>query len=1240
LCLWFVLALASCAWAAAENEFTAGGQPTEKRILVLKQQADLSSILAQCARHHVRMAKRHRLVMEELRRVTAKSQKPVIETLDSLQQNGSVRSFRSFIVMNAVAVEGSAAAFSFLADHPAVADIEPDETLELIGGETRSSYLDDPGTSAGLAAIRAPDVWALGITGAGVLLAHFDTGVNASHPALSGKWRGSLGYPASQCWLDLYGTAASPTDVDGHGTNIMSIMCGAAPGDTVGVAWNANYVSVRLNFTSGATLSSSALTAFDWIIDPDGDPGTFNDVPRLLSNSWGIVPSEVTPCDTFFYRVIDNCEAAGVAVFWAAGNEGNMGASTIRMPANRAASDVNAFAVGAYDNATDSIWSTSSRGPSPCTTDPEWRIKPELVAPGHNVRAATLGTAYSNVTGTSFSVASVVGTAALMLEANPELAPDSLKRILLLTAVDKGVPGEDNTCGWGHVDALCAVMGSLGGVGWIAGRVTDMFGNPLNATLGVITQPQHTLTDSSGFFQLAMPAGMSFTLQVTAPTFSAWQQAQILVPRTTQQLDITLQPAPTSGTLTGRVTSCRGQAAVGARVSVPNSGAESVYADGEGRFGIVLPSGTWSVTSSDGYCSDGQVDNVQILAGGNTDIEIVLPVNPAYICGDPDSFGYRICDNNDPSGPPSEWVEIAAQSGGNGVIYSIGDDASLPIALPFTARFYGNSYDRIFVNSNGNVSFGGSFTEYNNTVLPRRVRPAIFVFWDDLNDIYSGQICGTYVPARGAFVVEWSHVARHDGQGTETFELVLVDPALSPTATGDCAIEMRYGQPSVTTSCTVGLDGVIGNRYLQYVYNGSYDVHASPLGAGLALRLATTATSDGAPQLRVVNPAGIVQIAAGQVLDTAFIVQNMGTAPLAYGITRPQDAGTWTYSYTNSRDAGGPVYSFMDISAIGHNLGLARDDTTSDPLPLPWFFGFYGRYFGRMAVSSNGYVSFTSCSYEWTWNPSRLNVASDPFDIVAPYWTDLDITRGGAILNYYDASHERYIVQWNQIRRYSGGGPNTFQTILYHDGSIEIVYATMSSPLNNACVGIKGRGGSENVQLAYNQTFIQNNMLVRFTRPDTSGLQCELRDNQQGIIPAASSARVGIRLRNTGRTFCAQTWPLALTSSDPQNASVTVTVGQQNLPDPAALHLLAQARPQGVLLVWNRVNAPRYCVYSGQPLDSMLTHFEASVTDTFVLLPYGTTKRRRFEVRFCDHTLFAPPIVMPGSDVPAADGEK
>jgi subtilisin family serine protease len=103
--------------------------------------------------------------------------------------------------------------------------------------EPARGTLDDYVVPVGLRTIRAPQAWSAGVTGAGILLANFDSGVNGSHPSLAGRWRGSYGVPASQCWLDLAGTTTTPTDAAGHGTQTMSILCGMTAGDTLGVAW-------------------------------------------------------------------------------------------------------------------------------------------------------------------------------------------------------------------------------------------------------------------------------------------------------------------------------------------------------------------------------------------------------------------------------------------------------------------------------------------------------------------------------------------------------------------------------------------------------------------------------------------------------------------------------------------------------------------------------------------------------------------------------------------------------------------------------------------------------------------------------------------------------------------------------------------------------------------------------------------------------------------------------------------
>lgn len=1219
-----VLCVLLACWLNAFS-FESSAQRFESKIVVLQSQFEAQEF--QQAHSHVSLRRQHRDVLEQLQKLSA-GQQPIIALLSEFEAAGKVKSYQSFRVANALAVTAIPEVFDVLMALPGVARLENDYLLTAVADESERDLGSLDNIQPGLNAIRAPQVWAMGITGAGVLVSHLDTGVNGTHPALAGHWRGSYGFPPSQCWFDQAGSTTSPVDGDGHGTMTMGVMCGAAPGDTVGVAWGAQYISARLNFTSGATMVSTALAAFDWLIDPDNNPSTFDDVPRVISNSWGLEAAAYPDCYSIFDVAIDNCEAAGTAVFFAAGNEGDRGDETIRIPAQRATSEVNAFAVGAYDNVVDSLWYRSSRGPSLCPTNDALRIKPELTAPGRNIRSAYLGTSYASNTGTSFSVAHAAGTVALMVEANPQLSPDSLKKILLLTAVDKGASGNDNSYGYGSLDALAAVMGAISGVGFLRGHVTDLYGWDVACGVTVAEHPQHTLTDSTGHFLLAMPAEMPFTLTVQVPTFATYHQPILLHARDTLDVEVVLSPADTCGVLTGLVTNCYGGAGASARVWVPGSNVPAVIANSSGRFHVVLPQGNYAVYASDGICAEGVVAGVQITGGGITDIEIVLPPNPSYLCSTTDGYGYQMCDNNDPGGPVYCWDEISPSAGGKGVVHNLSEDGTVSIALPFTVQFYGAFWDRMHINANGNVSFRNSFTEYVNTALPHLDVPAIYPFWDDLSDNVGGDICSYYDPSKGTFVVEWRNVPRYDDGQLVTFELAIYHPALRVTTTGDAVIEFRYGDAAVTNSCTVGLDPDAGGNYVQYVFNGNYGTSSSPLLSGRAIRLSTYETFIGSSQLRLLNPVLSLSVPLGSTVDTALILQNIGNAPAAYVACTPDDLIAQTYSWSSSRQQGGPDYEFLNIASVGQPTGITADDSTGDPTALPWLFPLYGRYFDRLAICSNGYVSFTSCDYAYTWNSAGLNDQHDPYYVLAPYWTDLNPETGGSILSYFDSVQDRYILQWNQVRRYSGGSPNTFQIVLYHDGRIEFVYSTMTAQTNNGCIGIKGKNASEFEQLAYNQSFIYNNMLVRFSHPDTAAAVCVLRDAQQGIIPVGGQQRVPVQLKNNRIAFGGTSWNVQIVTSDQQRTALTAAVTLQNMPDPAQVHLLIS--PQGtdaVLLRWNRNGAPRFCIYSGAPSETELSHFEMSVTDTFAVVPVPVYATRLFEVRFCDNPPSVPAMI-------------
>ena len=65
---------------------------------------------------------------------------------------------------------------------------------------------------------------------------------------------------------------------------------------------------------------------------------------------------------------------------------------------------------------------------------------------------------YRMTSGTSFSAAEITGVIALMLERNPGLNPDAVRRALMSTARDLGAPGLDPLFGAGLVDAYQAVL--------------------------------------------------------------------------------------------------------------------------------------------------------------------------------------------------------------------------------------------------------------------------------------------------------------------------------------------------------------------------------------------------------------------------------------------------------------------------------------------------------------------------------------------------------------------------------------------------------------------------------------------------------------------------------------------------------------------------------------------------------------------------------------------------------------
>jgi hypothetical protein len=183
------------------------------------------------------------------------------------------------------------------------------------------------------------------------------------------------------------------------------------------------------------------------------------------------------------------------------------------------------------------------------------------------------------------------------------------------------------------------------------------------------------------------------------------------------------------------------------------------------------------------------------------------------------------------------------------------------------------------------------------------------------------------------------------------------------------------------------------------------------------------------------------------------------------------------YTWKDSNDPGGPQYNWVDISSIGTPVSLG-DDSNVGPFSMGFTFSFYGTDFSSYRLCSNGFVSLTSSSTSYSNDP--IPDPSDPNNLLAGFWDDLNPSNGGQVYRY--ESNDSVVVSWVGIPHYGSGGPYTFQIIILANGTMTYQYQSMNSPTNSGTIGIENANASIGLQVAYNQNYIQNEMAIRFTR--------------------------------------------------------------------------------------------------------------------------------------------------------------
>ncbi len=400
-----------------------------KVVVVLRLQPDWGALRALDGRR----------VAPYLRQFAAGAQFLLLGQLRAWQAQGKVGQITPLWIVDAVSLEAAPEVVAWLEQHPAVLEVRADDDPH---NAIRPLDLVYPGTATvetNLAQVNAPALWAMGYQGQGVTVAIMDTGVDVSHPDLAAQWRGG-----TNSWFDPYGQYSTPVDIagsnSGHGTAVAGVILGRnQSGRALGAAPQAQWIAARLYDSGGHASETAVHLAYQWVLDPDGDPLT-NDTPQVVNSSWGFIS---TGCNQTFRADVQALLAAGILPVFAAGNNGPSSGSSIS-PANYPES----LAVGAVDG-SDQLYTYSSRGPNACDAG---QVFPTLSAPGVNIYSTDLFGMYYHYSGTSMAAPHAAGALALLLSFEPGMSPARQREALVQGVLDLGDPGPDDLYGYGRLD--------------------------------------------------------------------------------------------------------------------------------------------------------------------------------------------------------------------------------------------------------------------------------------------------------------------------------------------------------------------------------------------------------------------------------------------------------------------------------------------------------------------------------------------------------------------------------------------------------------------------------------------------------------------------------------------------------------------------------------------------------------------------------------------------------------------
>jgi subtilisin family serine protease len=368
---------------------------------------------------------------------------------------------------------------------------EPDYVVQLTDeGLTAAITTNDPLLSDqySLARMRVRDAWSVETGGSGVI-AVLDTGVQASHPDLTGRL--VAGY-------DFVNGDANAADDNGHGTWVSGIIAARANDNygIAGISWSDKILPVKIMDANGSGYTSWLTSGITWAA---------NHGATVINMSVGGFPNS-----PYVQDAIDYAWSKGVVLVGAAGN--NHVEETF-FPAS-----FNHVISVSATQADDEITYWSSYGP-----------RVTVSAPGGSVmttnceKARTATCRYSGdhivISGTSFAAPNVAGVVALIRARYPGQSNQWIVDRLVATVDDLGYRGWDKRYGHGRVNALRAVGGTASSPSFPPAdgyEANNSFASRRRLSLGSVHQPSIYPAGDVDYFAFDVPRAGRINLSVGA----------------------------------------------------------------------------------------------------------------------------------------------------------------------------------------------------------------------------------------------------------------------------------------------------------------------------------------------------------------------------------------------------------------------------------------------------------------------------------------------------------------------------------------------------------------------------------------------------------------------------------------------------------------------------------------------------------------------------------------------------